>query len=159
MCNKTQMPANDINIDVENFYNDVDLILCEKIRCKHINTILELKEHIEPRVFKSLNIFFHPDNDTSCIKIENDLYSIYLMDKLTSEWVIFSDRSNLEVVLHPQWTYADLVGGIALLKYGAKAAIWNMEVMSQRTSDELGHDRLGFKVKEVRLRDPQKMYI
>ena len=145
--------------DVHRFSQEIEIILNEKIRCKHVNTILTLKEHIELRVFNSLNVNFHPDNDTPCLVIENDIYFIFNDTEHECEWIVFGDRSNIEIVLHADWNYNDLIGGIALLKHGAKAAIWNKKILNKQSSDELNHDRLNFRIKEVRLRNPQKLYI
>ena len=119
---------------------------------------LDLQEHIEPMQYMYMNINLFEDSDIICLKLNNVNYLIYHHNSLRDEWVIWQEGTEIEIVLHSDWDYRDLLGAISLLGHGAKARHWNKIVISEKIAEELGYNRLEFKIKEVRLRDSNAFF-
>jgi len=159
MCDKIfELTGNVLN-DICEFSLEITNILDDKMRCLRVDNKLKLCEHIEPRYYNQLSFRFLPNSDIHTIKIDDVWYYIYQYANVDGDWVLWSDLNNLEIVLHPDWAYRDLVGAMALLGQGGKARLWNRIVISERAAGELGYDRLEFRIKGVRLRDTDALFM
>ena len=159
MCDEMIELTGNVFNDICAFSLDVSNILDDKLRSLRVDNKLKLREHIEPRCYNQLNFSFYQNSDIHTIKVNDVLYYIYQYANVDGDWVVWSDLNNLEIVLHPDWAYRDLLGAMALLGQGGKARLWNRIVISERAAGELGYDRLGFRIKGVRLRDTNAMFI
>jgi len=159
MCDKMIELTGNVFNDICAFSSDVSNILDDKLRSLRVDNKLKLREHIEPRYYNQLNFSFYQNSDIHTIKINDVLYCIYQYANVNGDWVVWSDLNNLEIILHHDWAYRDLLGAMALLGQGGKARLWNRIVISERAAGELGYDRLGFRIKGVRLRDTNAMFI
>jgi len=158
MCEETINLTGKLESDIETFSCEISKILDDKLRCKRIENMLLLKEHIEYGNYCQMKIGFCKYSDIHTILIKNTLYYIHRYGDDDNSWAVWNDLTNLEIVLHPDWAYRDLLGAMALLEQGAKARFWNSTVIGDRAANELGYDRLGFKIKGVRLRDSKAMF-
>ena len=154
MYNEIKEVTGNLGVDVIGYLNGVATVLDDKLRCKRIENRLKLAEHIGNIYSNQTLTRFHVDSDVSTIKIGDKWYSIYQYSNSNDDWAVWSDASNIEIVLHPDWVYRDLLGAMALLEQGSKARFWNSVTISERSASELGHDMLGFKIKGVRLKSP-----
>ena len=159
MCDEIIELTGNVFNDICAYSSDISNILDDKLRCARVDNKLKLREHIEPRYYNQLNFRFLLNSDIHTIKIDEVMYYIYQYANVDGDWVVWSDLNNLEIVLHPDWAYRDLLGAMALLGQGGKARLWNRIVISERAVGELGYDRLGFRIKGVRLRDTNAMFI
>jgi len=150
--------SDDFEKDIAEYKKQIDSELLFKLRMSRIDMITVFDEHFESQDSKSLNINFFQETDILSVNIDNVWYFIYYNNGAEGDWVIWNDTNNLEIVLYPDWTYEDLVGGIALLTQGSKARLWKRR---GKTKGGISALSMYFKsrIKGIRLRDPNALFL
>ena len=149
----------DIAKDVLGYSNKISSELIFKLNMSRMDMRGRFDKHLDSLNSKSLKISFFQDTDILFVGIESVCYFIYCIGKTADEWIVWNDTNSLEVVLFPDWTYEDLVGGMALLTQGSKARLWNRIGKQPGVNKELCGACSGIRIQALRLRDPNRMFM